>query len=180
MVLPLSQGTPFSCSEDPVHSHLLQDIAPATLPTPQRNIPSANQHAVVSPVLKSPSLDPTFPSRDHSISFFPFIEKLLSHYSIRSPLLTCPIYSTSDTLLELSSLSNQDFTLRVLLLPCWLVLLRFVCYFLLIWQISTSWNLPGLCPWTALLSAGPLLGDLTWFQSTQYTPKSRWLHRTIL
>lgn len=48
------------------------------------NTPSVYEHAVISPTLKSPSLDPTFPARHHSVTLLPFKEKLLRR--INSPL----------------------------------------------------------------------------------------------
>ena len=71
---PSLRPTPSRAHEIP--STLISSSRHCSLPCTLRNIPSAHEHAVISSILKSPSLDLTFPSSYHSISLLPFIQKL--------------------------------------------------------------------------------------------------------
>jgi len=95
-----------SCCLDPLPTSLLKTILP-TLLTPLTSIvnlsllsgrfPSAWKHALISPLLKKPSLDPNVLAHYRPISFLPFVSKLieratalqlnehLSTYTVLSP-----------------------------------------------------------------------------------------------
>ncbi|CAJ0961643.1 unnamed protein product [Ranitomeya imitator] len=100
----LSRSHLTTCALDPIPSHFIPNHATVFIPTLTHlfNLslttgvfPSSFKHALITPMLKKPSLDPSSVSSYHPISLFPYASKLLEqhvHLELSSNLSSCSLF----------------------------------------------------------------------------------------
>uniref|UniRef100_A0A8C5WCA3 Reverse transcriptase domain-containing protein n=1 Tax=Leptobrachium leishanense TaxID=445787 RepID=A0A8C5WCA3_9ANUR len=84
--IPTQDSYRTTCPLDPIPSHLIPPLSSSLTPALTHifnlslstgSFPSAFKHALVTPLLKKPSLDPNSPSNYRPVSLLPFTSKLL-------------------------------------------------------------------------------------------------------